>query len=193
MTRAIATSTAKKYTVEQYFELEKQSEIRHEYINGTLIPMPGESVNANLIAGNCDFHLRTALGKQGYLIIRHDVRTVVEPQKKYRYPDVQVVKKDTITDSHAVTAPSMLIEVTSNESFQTDNETKLNEYVNLPSLQHYLIISQYEPLVKLYSRDDQGWRFEVFDQLDASVRLPKLGCSLQMSDIYENVEWAKDS
>jgi len=42
-----------------------------------------------------------------------------------------------------------------------------------------------------YSRDDQGWRFEVFDQLEAVVRLPKLGCSLSLSDIYENVEWVE--
>ena len=40
----------KKYSVEEYFELEKTSEIRHEFINGELIAMPGESKKANKIA-----------------------------------------------------------------------------------------------------------------------------------------------
>lgn len=185
-----ATSGAaeKRYTAEEYFELEKNSDIRHEFINGQLIPIPGASIIANLIADNCGYILRTILKTQGYVIIRHDVRTIVEPLKKYRYPDVQVVKRDSITDTHAVTNPTLLIEVSSQDSAKTDNETKLNEYVHLPSLQYYLIISQYEPLVQLYSRDDQGWRFEVFSQPEAEVPLPKLGCSLKVSEIYENVE-----
>ena len=191
MTTATAAQAAiaeKRYTVEEYFELEKNSETRHEFINGQLIAMPGESVNANLIADNCGYSLRTMLKTQGYVIIRHDVRTIVEPGKKYRYPDVQVVKRDSITDTHAVTNLTLLIEVSSQDSAKTDNETKLNEYIHLPSLQYYVIVSQYEPLVQLYSRDDQGWRFEVFSHMDAEVPLPKLGCSLKVAEIYENVE-----
>ena len=123
----------------------------------------------------------------GYDILRHDVRTIIEPGKKYRYPDVQVVKKSTITDTHAITEPILLIEVSSLESAKTDNETKLNEYIHLPSLEYYLIISQYETLVQLYSRDDQGWRVEVFSGLGEEVSLPRLGCSLPVAKIYENV------
>ncbi len=187
MTTALSATAEKKYTVEEYFELEKHSEIRHEFTNGQLIPMSGESIVANRIAGNCGFYLELALRAKGYDIIRHDVRTVVELNKKYRYPDVQVVKRDTLTDTHAVSSPVLLIEVSSQDSAKTDNETKLNEYVQLASLQYYLIISQYEPLVQLYSRDDQGWRFDVFSHLEAEVKLPKLDCVLKVADIYENV------
>ncbi|MEO6037003.1 MAG: Uma2 family endonuclease [Saprospiraceae bacterium] len=188
MTTAVGPIAEKKYSVEEYFELEKHSDIRHEFINGQLIAMSGESIIANRIAGNCGFYLEMVLRAKGYDIIRHDVRTVVEPGKKYRYPDVQVVNRKTITDTHAVTQPVLLIEVSSLESAKTDHETKLNEYIQLPSLQYYLIISQYEPLVQLYSRDDQGWRFEVFSQLEDKVSLPKLGCVLKVANIYENVE-----
>jgi Uma2 family endonuclease len=184
---ASATATEEIYSVEAYFELEKYADIRHEFINGHLIPMAGESIVANRIAGNCDFYLKLPLRTKGFDIIRHEVRTVVEPLRKYRYPDVQVVKRDSITDPYAVTAPVLLIEVSSVESAKRDNETKLNEYIHLPSLQYYLIISQYEPLVQLYSRDDQGWRFDVFNQLSMEVSLPYLECTLKMAEIYENV------
>ena len=184
---AVAPQIEKMYTVEEYFELEKYSEERHEFVNGKLYKMPGESVVANLIADNCGYSLRTSLKPKGYVIIRHDVRTVVKKDKKYRYPDVSLTKLSAITETHAVNHPELLIEVSSEQSAKTDNETKLNEYITLPSLQYYLIISQYEPLIQLYSRDDHGWRFEVFDEMTQEVKLPKLGCTLALADIYENV------
>ncbi len=191
MVSDIAAQIDKIYTVDEYFELEKHSDIRHEFVNGKLIPMPGESVIANRIADNCGFSLRIQLNKKGYDTVRHDVRTIIKKGKKYRYPDVSVTKRSEITETHAITNPELLIEVSSDQSAKTDNETKLNEYITLPSVQYYLIISQYEMLVQLYKRDDQGWRFEVFSELSDEIKLSNLNCSLFLSGIYENVNFTE--
>ena len=180
----------KIFTVEEYFELEKHSDIRHEFINGKLIAMPGESVTANFIADNCGFQLRTMLYKKGYGITRHDVRTVIDDRKNYRYPDVGVVKRAEITDSHAVRKPELLIEVTSENSVSTDRKEKLKEYTALPSLQYYLIVSQEEMLVEVYSRREKGWFYKVYESIHEEIPLPHLGCSLFLADIYENVVFA---
>ena len=58
----------KLYTVEEYFELDENSDIRHEYHYGKIIPMPGESKIANLIASNCNRNLWLALKGKGYRI-----------------------------------------------------------------------------------------------------------------------------
>ena len=187
----IAAQIDKIYTVDEYFELEKHSDIRHEFVNGKLIPMPGESVIANRIADNCGFSLRTQLNKKDYNTVRSDVRTIIKKGKKYRYPDVSVAKRSEITETHAITNPELLIEVSSEQSAKTDNETKLNEYITLPSVQYYLIISQYEMLVQLYKRDDQGWRFEVYSELSDEIKFSKLDSSLFLSDIYENAYFAE--
>ena len=181
----------KIYTVEEYFELEKHSEIRHEFVNGKLIPMPGESVIANLIADNCGYNLRTQLSKKGYVIIRHDVRAIIQTRKIYRYPDVSVAKLSEITETHAITKPEMLIEVTSENSSKIDHDDKLKQYTTLPSLQYYMIISQEEMLVELYSRDEKGWRFEIFFNPLDKIELPYFKGHLQLVDIYENVQFAE--
>ena len=181
----------KKYTVEEYFELEKHSDIRHEFVNGKLIPMPGESVIANLIADNCGYNLRTQLSKKGYVIIRHDVRAIIQTRKIYRYPDVSVAKLSEITETHAITKPEMLIEVTSENSSKIDHDDKLKQYTTLPSLQYYMIISQEEMLVELYSRDEKGWRFEIFTNAEDTIGLPYFNGHLQLVDIYENVQFAE--
>ena len=192
---ATAIMTAEKsqtYTIEEYFELEKHSEIRHEFVNGKLIAMPGESVVANRIADNCGFNLRLHLNKKGYDTTRHDVRTMIRNGKLYRYPDVSVAKRAEITQTHAITKPELLIEVTSENSSQTDHEDKVREYTALSSLQYYLIVSQDEMLVEMYSRDEFGWRFDVYSEAHDVIPLHHFGCHLAMVDIYENVVFAEN-
>jgi Uma2 family endonuclease len=190
-TAAITEVAERKYTVEEYFELERHSTVRHEFINGKLYRMPGESRIANRIAGNCDFRLKLVLEDRGYDIIRHDVRTIVRARKKYRYPDLAVAKRSDDRDSHGVTQPELLIEVSSENSDKTDNTGKVTEYTALYSLQFYIIISQDEPLVRVYSRDAQGWRFDVFRDLNQTIALKHFDCSLKLSDIYKNVVFAE--
>ncbi len=118
MTAAVLTE--KIYSLDEYFELEKHSDIRHEFVNGKLYAMPGESIIANRIADNCGFQLRLQLNKKGYDTIRHDVRTIVKFKRIYRYPDVALAKRSEISQTHAVTKPELLIEVTSDNSTNTE-------------------------------------------------------------------------
>ena len=188
---AVATAIReKKYTVEEYFELERHSTLRHEFVNGKLYKMLGGSRVANRIAGNCTFQFGFLLDK-GYDIIRHDVRTIIQSGQRYRYPDLAIAKRSDDRDSHGVTQPELLIEVSSENSDKTDNTDKVTEYTALNSLHYYLIISQEEPLVHVYSRDAKGWRFDVFRKLNQKINLPHFDCSLTLKDIYKNVVFAE--
>ena len=129
---------------------------------------------------------------KGYLIIRHDVRTIIKAGKLYRYPDVQVAKLSEISETHAVTRPKILIEVTSINSAKTDNDDKVNEYTALESLDYYLIISQEEMLVKVFRRTSRrSWQFDVYEDRNEVINLPEFGFSLSLADIYENVIFAE--
>lgn len=182
----------KLYTVEEYFELEKHSEIRHEYYYGKLIPMPGESKKANLIASNCNRNLWFALKGKGYQIFQSDVRTIVKDRKIYRYPDIVVAPKSDNVDDYNITKPILLIEVFSDGSSKTDHEEKLKEYAEMESVQYYLIISQYEISVKIYTRQTKGWHYEHFSQIEDTIELPFLDAELCLKDIYEEVNWAEN-
>ena len=48
----IAQVKSKYYTPEEYLELEKTAQIKHEYLNGEIIEMAGGTINHNQIAGN---------------------------------------------------------------------------------------------------------------------------------------------
>ncbi len=177
----------KKYSAEEYFELEKTSEIRHEFINGDLIPMPGESKIANRIAGNIYFRLRMTLKMNVFEVFNHDVRTMLSVDKLYRYPDVVVAPIVDDEDSHAVTKPILIVEVFSDSSIKTDTTDKLREYSSLPTMQYYLIVSQTEPFVEVYSRNDQKWEFTCFTKLEETIPLTQLDAELTMNAIFEGV------
>lgn len=177
----------KKYTVEEYFALEEKAEDRHEFVHGKLIFMPGESIIANIIAMNLAFLIKQLLKGKGFTIVTHDVRLVVDVNNIFRYPDVVVAATASLTQTHAITQPILIAEVFSKNSVDTDRGEKLLEYTQLPSLQHYLLISQSECLVEVYSRRDTEWGFSYYKNPNDVIELAGLGVELKVQDLYEEV------
>lgn len=179
------------YTVAEYFELEKSSPIRHEYHYGKLIAIPGESKNANEIAGNCYVTFRQSLRKRGFRIFIQDVRTIVKDNKIYRYPDVVVADEKGDEHTHNITKPRILIEVISDNSKYTDRVTKLQEYSKVPSLDYYLVIDQDTVNVEVYSREENGWHDQLLEDLSDKVVLALFDMSLSLETIYENISFTE--
>ncbi len=178
----------KLYTVDEYFELEKNSNIRHEFYYGKLIAMPGESKNANEIAQNCAFTFRTELRQRGFRIFIQDVRTVVKGNKIYRYPDVVVADEEGDGDTHNIKKPRILVEVISETSKYRDRVTKLQEYSKLPSLDYYIVVDQDTVNVEVYSRRTNDWAYQLLESLTDVIDLSVLGTSLSLATIYENIK-----
>lgn len=176
--------------MEEYFELEKQSEEKHEYVDGSLLEMPGESKRANEIAGNLYVALRTALKGQAFDAYAHDVKLRTEAGRKYRYSDLMVVPVSDQDDVYVVHQAVLTIEVTSPSSVETDSHTKLLEYSAMPSMQCYLIVAQNEPLIEVYQRSQGGgptWEYTWYNQLSDAFEITTLGIILALSEVYEGV------
>jgi Uma2 family endonuclease len=187
---AVAEITEKKYTVKEYFELEKNSEIRHEYYYGKLIEMPGESKIANRIAHNLIAIWRKPLIDKGYEIYSHNVKTEVKRQGIYRYPDV-VVTPEVDDDEFLVEAPVIMVEVASQDSMKRDTVVKLKEYTAISSLKYYLIVAQDEASVQLYYRNGQEWSFVFFENMEDIILLPIFSLTISLADIYARVKFAE--
>lgn len=87
-------------TVEEYIQLELQSERRHEFINGQLIEMPGEKDINNQIAGFIYIYLVSQFRLRGYNVFMNDVKVGLPEKTKYYYPEV-FLTKETSTESYA--------------------------------------------------------------------------------------------
>ena len=183
----MTATQAKIYTVEEYFELEKNAEEKHEFVNGQVIKMLGTSKKENEIASNFLFLIRQPLRKKGFHVYFLNVRTVVRERQIYRYPDLVVAHKMDNSDAFQVKFPVLLAEVASDDSSKTDRETKLREYTNLDSAQFYVIIDQTQMLVEVYSRQGNRWFYDQFDQPTDAFALPIFDLELSLADIYEGI------
>jgi len=85
-------------------------------------------------------------------------------------------------DPHAVTNPSIIVEVLSDSSEVDDRGDKWAHYRRLPSLRHYVLVSQTEKRVDLYTRERRGWHYE--DVSEGSAELSALQINLDIDELY---------
>ena len=177
------------YTVQEYLDLEKKSEVKHEYHYGKLIPMAGEKRKANRIVGNLYLAWGNALLQRGYDIYSHDVKAGIDPEHLYRYPDLMVAPLNPDAgDEYIVFDPVLLVEVASEDSWSKDRSKKLKEYTNVPSVLYYLLIFQEEMYAELHSRDNVKWTYEIYTAPEEIIELPKLDIQISLAQIYNFVK-----
>ncbi len=191
--QTIAQTEKKLYTPEEYLEFEVNSEERHEYINGEIIPMTGGTPNHNQITGNFHAELNLALKRQPYRTFVAEQRLWIPEKRIHTYPDVMVVqgelqleegRRDTITN------PLMIAEVLSKSTRSYDKDGKFAAYRSIPSFQEYLLIDQYEMHVEQYFKNDENsWTFSEYDDAKVTIYLKSLSFQFTLADIYDKVDF----
>lgn len=183
----------KRYTVEEYFALEETSEVRHEYFDGEIFAMAGTTLNHSRLASNIEFSLRKQR-KQHCDVFRESVKLEVIKDFYYPYPDVMLTCNPfDLKQKNKIAHPSLIVEVLSTSTEKYDKTVKLKKYKAIASVQYYMLISQYEMSVELYSRvSDALWTYEEFTEQNAMINLEKLEITISLSDIYENIVFEKE-
>ena len=84
-------------------------------------------------------------------------------------------------------SPVLLIEVLSKSTETRDRSWKFNQYKQLPSLRHYLLVSQATCLVEWFRREESGvWSFTPLTFFTDELLIPELDLTLRLEDIYED-------
>lgn len=173
-------------SVEAYLTGERESEIRHEYVDGVAYAMAGASVNHNQITANVLTELRMHFKQTGVDCRPFSSDLLVRTGKdRYRYPDVVVVCDEQFLDDYSTESPVLIVEVLSKATRQRDRQVKRLEYLQLPSLQEYMLIEQDTVEVEVFRRSD-SWRPSYYYWGDMVV-LESVGLSLSVESIYERV------
>ena len=171
-----------------YLAGERDSDVRHEYVDGRLFAMGGASLAHTLLVTNLVTALRNRLRGSGCRVSSSDMKVRLADGRRYYYPDVVVSCNDRREepDAYTSTRPALVVEILSPSSESTDRREKLVEYQSLPSIVDYLILSQDVPLLERFERDGEGWTRAEFGVGEA-VELGALGLSLPMDELYEDV------
>jgi Uma2 family endonuclease len=180
----------RRYTWEEYLQLEAQSELRYEYFNGHVYCLAGAKTPHNEVASNCHDHLKRAARQQGCKAYLLEVKLFRRDGKRYFYPDgVVTCHPLDLQSKDGVRNPLIVVEVMSEGTRHRDQGLKLKEYLALDSLRHYLLIEQTYCLVQHYHRQVGGsWGFRNYDQFGQTIELPELALTLRVGDLYADIE-----
>ncbi|MBK9013101.1 MAG: Uma2 family endonuclease [Saprospiraceae bacterium] len=180
-------TSLKKMSVEAYIAFEETADVRHEYFDGQLTPMPGTTDLHNLICQNILIALRQLLKNTNCKVFIENVKVQITSDKHYTYPDIFVTCDERDTENRYIKKyPSVIIEVASPSTKVYDKTDKFLDYRKIPSLRHYLIVDTEKPLVECFStKDGKEWESETFTSKNEVVPLGTLGTSLSVSVIYE--------
>lgn len=181
------------YTAQEYLELEERAEFRSEYRDGEIISMPGGTTNHNKIALNFCRQFPLIVQGQAYEIYITDVKVWIPRYRLYTYPDVMVIKGESIyegTNTTTITNPMLIVEVLSNSTKNYDKTDKFKYYRSIPDLQEYIMIDQYSFSVEQYVKKAEGeWIFKEHEGENAVLALKSLDFQISFRDIYERVNF----
>jgi Uma2 family endonuclease len=176
---------------EQYLEMERASEEKHEYYKGEVFAMSGASWNHNVIAKNINTLVLPFLTKSPCNMFGSDLRIHIPENSLYTYPDFSIIcgeAKTTDEEKDNVTNPSVIIEILSKSTRDYDRGAKFSLYRSIKALKEYILIDSTSIFVELYIRQpDNNWLLKEYKQLTDSFYISTIGLSLFLKDIYEDV------
>lgn len=180
------------FTPAEYLALEREAEIKSEYLAGEVFAMAGASRRHNLISLNIAGELRSRLRERPCEVYAHDMRVKVQASGLYTYPDVVAVCGEPEFEDEELDTllnPTLLVEVLSESTENYDRGVKFEHYRTIPSLREVLLVAQDSVHVVHYERqDDESWLLTETREPTDALELPALGCELPMGEIYARVE-----
>jgi Uma2 family endonuclease len=168
--------------------LEETSEIRHEIFDGEIFAMAGGTLNHNRLTRKVANSVESK-AKNHCAVFTENVKLEAIKNFFYPYPDVMLTCNPfDLREKNKIAHPSLIVEVLSKASLRSDITTKLKKYKAIPSVQYYMLVSQYEMSVEQYIRvTDALWNYQEFTEQNAVIQLEKLDITVLLSEVYENV------
>jgi Uma2 family endonuclease len=187
------------FTTDEYLAFERTSDERHEYLDGVIYAMAGESETHGTLCTNLTGLLFAQLRGTPCRVFSKDMKVRSGPDRPgtreglWSYPDLVVLCGEGRyhdTERDVLLNPQVLIEVLSPSTEHFDRTRKWQRYQEwLPDLQDYALVEQARPLVEHYGRLGQAatWQYRRLVGLDATLELASIGCSMTLRDLYERV------
>lgn len=183
------------FSVENYLDFERIQTDRHEFLDGNVYAMAGESPNHSTIC----FNLNTIIGLQlrgkkcrGF---SPNMKIATNEKGLYSYPDLAVVcgtPQFYDKTGDVITNPTVIFEVLSPSTENYDRGEKFLRHTNfIETLQDYVLISQERPVLEHYSKQaNGGWKKNEIEGLNEELKLDSIECEISFNELYELIEFS---
>ncbi len=183
--------TSQQMTLEEYLEFDYNAEGRYEYFDGEVIEMSGGSPEHSLLGNRIGYLLGNNLYPKGCLVYSSDVKIKVPTMPPYRYGDISALCGKPIYENlgkqRLLVNPTLIIEVLSPSTEKFDRDLKFKAYKSIESLREYLLVSQSQKFVTLYTKHNEKFWFQSEYVEGETLKLESLDCDLSIDEIYQGI------
>ena len=189
-----APQTIHRLTEAEYLALERAAVgVKSEFHDGEMFAMSGGTRWHSKIGTNAAIEFGNKLRRHRCQPFNSELRVKVDETGLYTYPDLSVVcGEPTFVDDtmDTLTNPTLIVEVLSESTESYDRGKKFQHYQQIPSLKEYLLISQDEPRIEQFVRQaGDRWLLRETVGLKARLKLPSLGITIALAEIFADVEF----
>ncbi|MCI5114754.1 MAG: Uma2 family endonuclease [Candidatus Electrothrix sp. AW2] len=180
----MALPQRKLFTQDEYLFLEEKAETKHELVNGEIYAMAGATENHVKITGNIFRNIANHLLESSCDVYSSDMK--LSAGFDCYYPDVFVKCDPNDNDQLVKEKPILIIEVLSESTKNFDRGDKLKNYLRIPSLQEYVLVSQKEIEVWIYRRIGKKWEMEILKE-DNELHFMSIDLKVPVRCLYVKV------
>lgn len=186
----------RKLTVEEYLAIEEKAEFKSEFYDGEMFPvyrdapqgMAGASRRHNYVKENLIGEFFNRFKGGPCRTLSSDQRVRIDRTGLYVYPDIVIICGEPEFDGDTLLNPQVIVEVLSDSTGLYDRTTKFRHYQQIPALKEYILVSQDQPVIERFVRQDDGsWKLHVFEGIDDTFSLDSIPVSIPLADVYRGV------
>jgi Uma2 family endonuclease len=171
-------------SIDDYLVLEQTATIRHELVDGQLYTMVGATDTHNLIVQGVAVALWNRLRGTSCRVFTETVKVSIG--ENVRYPDVFVTCAASDSDPLIKTQPVLIAEVLSDATRRRDWNEKRNEYLQVETLRHYVLLEQPSVHGHCWTRTDSTWALAHIEA-NGELELAAFDCKISLQEIYQQV------
>ena len=177
----------KAWSLAAFLDWESQQAERYEFVDHQAVMMAGGTQAHGLITSNLIALLRPLLRGSGCRPMGPDMRVPTPGTGNSRYPDVTIDCGKFDGPSRDASEPSVIFEVLSKSTGWYDQTQKVKDYASVSTIRQYVCISQSEPRISVWLRDEDGRLVQLDDLVERDAALSIVGFQepMRLVEIYE--------
>jgi Uma2 family endonuclease len=186
--------TATLYTPEDYLIFERTADTRHEFVDGEIFQMAGESLSHSRICVNLSGEVRNKLKGKSCEALSPNMKVRTSTASLFSYPDLTIVcgepqfhdkKKDVLVN------PQVIFEVLSPSTAEYDRTTKFQKYrMGNQTLTDYILVSQDKPFVEHFIKQTDGnWIYRSYGVIEDVLKIDTIESDLNLRELYDRIEF----
>lgn len=185
---------SKSMQLEDYLLLDQSSSKKHEFCDGEVVCLGGETEPHDLIASNIVCEMGGIDSPYNFNVFPSSSYRVATPGNKgYFYPDATIVDLEPEVQGGLIDTlfnPVIIFEVMSETTYNNDRGYKFFFYKDILALQEYVLIDSTRHFIEVIKRHSKNaWKFEQFLTPDCTITLESIDYSLKLSNFYFQVSF----